>query len=176
MASANLAGSPTSLMASAKPDVAILKDLLTGKVIRQCLPRHGHTEFLKFLRGTIHREVPYELAVHLICDNYATQQAPERAGLARQTPPIPTALHPDLIVVAQPGRALVPGTDRQGAAPRRVSLPDPDLIAKIEDYLAAHKNDPANDSYGPPPPKTSSPRSPADASRSKRSTNDETHH
>jgi hypothetical protein len=33
-----------------------------------------------------------------------------------------------------------------------------------------------NHSYGPPPPKTSSPRSPADASHSKQSTNDETHH
>jgi len=38
--------------------------VLTGKVIRQCLPRHRHTEFLKFLR-TIDHEVPEELAVHL---------------------------------------------------------------------------------------------------------------
>ena len=37
-------------------------DVLTGKVIGQCLPRHRHTEFLKFLR-TIDREVPEELAV-----------------------------------------------------------------------------------------------------------------
>ena len=39
-------------------------DVLTGKVIGQCLPRHRHTEFLKFLR-TIDHEVPEELAVHL---------------------------------------------------------------------------------------------------------------
>ena len=32
-------------------------DVLTGKVIGQCLPRHRHDEFLKFLR-TIDREVP----------------------------------------------------------------------------------------------------------------------
>ena len=32
-------------------------DVLTGKVIGQCLPRHRHEEFLKFLR-TIDREVP----------------------------------------------------------------------------------------------------------------------
>ena len=32
-------------------------DVLTGKVIGQCLPRHRHNEFLKFLR-TIDREVP----------------------------------------------------------------------------------------------------------------------
>ena len=48
-------------------------DVLTGKVIGQCLPRHRHTEFLKFLR-TIDREVPEELSVHLICDNYATHK------------------------------------------------------------------------------------------------------
>ena len=51
----------------------------------------------------------------------------------------------------------------------------PDLIAKIEDYLAAHNNDP-KPSSGPPPPTKSSPRSPAAASPSKQSINDETHH
>ena len=42
-------------------------DVLTGTVIGQCLPRHRHEEFLKFLR-TIEREVPAGLQVHLICD------------------------------------------------------------------------------------------------------------
>jgi len=49
---------------------------LTGTVIGQCLPRHRHEEFLKFLR-TIEREVPAGLQVHLICDNYATHVCPE---------------------------------------------------------------------------------------------------
>ena len=48
-------------------------DVLTGKVIGQCLPRHRHTEFLKFLR-TIDREVPEGLQVHLILDNYSTHK------------------------------------------------------------------------------------------------------
>src|SRR6202050_1794682 len=48
-------------------------DVLTGSVIGQCLPRHRHTEFLKFLK-TIDQEVPDELGVHLICDNYATHK------------------------------------------------------------------------------------------------------
>jgi transposase len=51
-------------------------DVLTGKVIGQCLPRHRHEEFLKFLR-TIERETPKGLQVHLICDNYATHVCPE---------------------------------------------------------------------------------------------------
>ena len=48
-------------------------DVLTGKVIGQCLPRHRHTEFVKFL-GRIDREVPKELPAHPIRDNYATHK------------------------------------------------------------------------------------------------------
>ncbi len=50
-------------------------DVLTGTVIGQCLPRHRHEGFLKFLR-TIDREVPKHLAVQLILDNYATHNHP----------------------------------------------------------------------------------------------------
>ncbi len=52
-------------------------DVLTGKVIGQCLPRYRHEEFLKFLRK-LERQVPKGLQVHLICDNYATHVCPER--------------------------------------------------------------------------------------------------
>jgi len=40
-------------------------NVLTGLVIGQCLPRHRHEEFAKFLR-TVDRQVPTGLAVHLI--------------------------------------------------------------------------------------------------------------
>ena len=46
-------------------------DVLTGMAVGQCLPRHRHQEFVKFLR-TIDRQVPNELTIHLILDNYAT--------------------------------------------------------------------------------------------------------
>jgi transposase len=48
-------------------------NVLTGTVIGQCMPRHRHQEWLKFLR-TIDREVPKDLAIHLILDNYATHK------------------------------------------------------------------------------------------------------
>jgi transposase len=48
-------------------------DVLTGKVIGQCLPRHRHTEFLKFLR-TLDAEVPKGLQIHMILDNYSTHK------------------------------------------------------------------------------------------------------
>jgi hypothetical protein len=48
-------------------------DVATGTVIGSCLPKHRHTEFLAFLK-TLGKEVPDELAVHLIPDNYATDK------------------------------------------------------------------------------------------------------
>jgi transposase len=48
-------------------------DVATGKVIGQCMPRHRHQEWLKFLRR-IDAETPKRLAVHLIADNYATHK------------------------------------------------------------------------------------------------------
>ena len=50
-------------------------NVLTGVVIGECLPRHRHEEFLKFLRK-VNREVPNGLAVHMILDNYATHKHP----------------------------------------------------------------------------------------------------
>ncbi len=46
-------------------------EVATGKMIGQCLPKHRHEEFLKFLK-TIERNVPAELQIHLILDNYAS--------------------------------------------------------------------------------------------------------
>ena len=48
-------------------------DVLTGMIISQCMPRHRHQEWLKFLK-TIDRQVPKDLQIHLILDNYATHK------------------------------------------------------------------------------------------------------
>ena len=48
---------------------------LDGKVIGQCLPRHRHQEFLRFLR-TVNRQTPKGLDLHIILDNYATHNHP----------------------------------------------------------------------------------------------------
>jgi transposase len=50
-------------------------DVATGKVIGQCMQRHRHQEWLKFLR-TIDRSTPQKLDLHLICANYATHKHP----------------------------------------------------------------------------------------------------
>jgi transposase len=51
-------------------------DVATGKVIGQCMPRHRHQEWLKFLRR-IDAETPGHLDLHLIADNYATHKHPK---------------------------------------------------------------------------------------------------
>ena len=50
-------------------------DIATGEVIARCFPRHRAREFLKFLR-TIEANVPADLDVHLVMDNYATHKTP----------------------------------------------------------------------------------------------------
>jgi transposase len=50
-------------------------DVATGKVIGKCYPRHRSSEFLKFLRE-IEANVPDDLDVHLVMDNYATHKTP----------------------------------------------------------------------------------------------------
>lgn len=45
--------------------------MLDGKIIADCMPRHRHQEFLKFLKK-IDRETDPELDLHLIVDNYCT--------------------------------------------------------------------------------------------------------
>ncbi len=50
-------------------------DAATGKVIGRCFARHRGREFLKFLRE-IENNVPTDLDVHLVIDNYATHKTP----------------------------------------------------------------------------------------------------
>jgi putative transposase len=48
-------------------------DVATGKVMSECKKRHRHQEFLQFLRH-IDANVPSELDVHIVMDNYATHK------------------------------------------------------------------------------------------------------
>ena len=48
-------------------------DVATGNVIHQCKARHRHQEYLQFLRH-IEANVPKDLDIHLVVDNYATHK------------------------------------------------------------------------------------------------------
>jgi transposase len=58
-------------------------DVATGTVIGECMSRHRHQEFLRFLR-TIDRNASKSLDLHLVVDNYATHKHPKvKAWLKR---------------------------------------------------------------------------------------------
>jgi transposase len=50
-------------------------DVASGQIIGSIHRRHRATEFRAFL-AKIDKEVPAELAIHLICDNYSTHKSP----------------------------------------------------------------------------------------------------
>ncbi len=59
-------------------------DVLDGKVLTLCKPRHRHQEFLSFL-DHLDRNVPPALDIHLIADNYGTHKHPKvKAWFARR--------------------------------------------------------------------------------------------
>lgn len=115
-------------------------DVLTGKVIGQCLPRHRHTEFLKFLK-TIDTEVPEGLDVHLILDNYSTHKHKEVKKWLGRNPRFHLHFTPTsaswLNQVERWFRDLTEKNLRRG-----IFTSVDDLIHSIEDYLAAHNDDP----------------------------------
>src|SRR5579863_8685076 len=49
-------------------------NILNGKVIGTCLPRHRGKEFVKFL-NQLEKDVPVDLDVHIILDNYSTHKS-----------------------------------------------------------------------------------------------------
>ena len=115
-------------------------NVLTGVVIGQCLPRHRHEELLVFLRR-VNREVAKPLQVHLILDNYATHKHPDvRAWLARNP-----RFHLHFTPTSSSWLNLVERWFREltDKALRRGSFNSvPDLISSIEEYMAAHNDDP----------------------------------
>jgi len=50
-------------------------NMLDGSVIGNCMPRHRHQEFIRFLQ-TIDTKTPLDLDLHLIVDNYGTHKHP----------------------------------------------------------------------------------------------------
>ncbi len=84
--------------------------LLDGKVIGQCVARHRHQEFLKFLRR-LDREFPRRLALHLVMDNYGTHKTPQVQQWLAGHPRFVIPFHPDQFKLGQFGGAMVWGVD-----------------------------------------------------------------
>ena len=115
-------------------------NVLTGAVIGECLPRHRHEEFLKFLRK-VDREIPKDLAIHMILDNYATHKHPDVKAWLVSHP----RFHLHFIPTSSSWLNLVERWFREitdKAIRRGVFHSVPDLIAAIEAYLNANNASP----------------------------------
>lgn len=115
-------------------------NVMEGKVIGSCYPRHRNTEFLKFLR-TIDREIPRKLDVHMILDNYGTHGHPNvKAWLGK---------HPRFKLHFTPTSSswlnLVErwfGEITRKRIRRGVFRSVPELVSAIEDYIRYNNENP----------------------------------
>jgi transposase len=115
-------------------------NVLDGKVIGECMARHRHQEFLKFLRR-LEREFPPTLDLHLIVDNYGTHKQPNvKNWLARHrrfhlhfTPTSSSWLN----LVERWFRDLTEKRIRRGSF---YSVKE--LVAAIDEYLQANNRQP----------------------------------
>jgi len=116
-------------------------ELLTGNVVSQCMPRHRHQEWLKFLRR-IDEEMPQEFDLHLILDNYATHKHPAVKAWLSKHPRFHMHFTPTsaswLNLIERFFGELTEKRIRRGTF-RSV----PELIKAIDDYIAHHNNFPA---------------------------------
>ena len=60
-------------------------NMLDGTVIGDCMPRHRHQEFIRFLQ-LINVKTPTDLTLHLIVDNYGTHKHPRVQAWLRRHP------------------------------------------------------------------------------------------
>ena len=115
-------------------------DISDGKIIGECLPRHRHQEWLRFLK-LIKEQVPEEKEVHLICDNYATHKHPKVRAWEKKNPRFHFHFTPTgaswLNMIERFFRDLSEKAIRRGSF-----FNVDDLIGAIQEYINAHNDDP----------------------------------
>lgn len=112
----------------------------TGEVIGECMKKHRHQEWLRFL-NLIRRHVPADKEVHIICDNYATHKHEKVKGWFARNPRFHVHFTPTsaswLNMVERFFRDITVNSLRRGVF-RSVE----DLIEAIEEHIAAHNDNP----------------------------------
>jgi transposase len=114
--------------------------VLDGKVIGDCMPRHRHQEFIRFLKR-IDGQIPARLDLHLIVDNYGTHKHPRVKSWLKRHPRfhlhfIPTASS-WLNLIERWFRDLTVKRIRRGTFQNV-----PALVAAIRDYIDNHNQHP----------------------------------
>ena len=114
--------------------------MLDGQVIGDCMPRHRHQEFIRFLKR-IDRETPPELDLHLIVDNYGTHKHPRVKSWLRRNSRFHLHFTPTssswLNLIERWFRDLTDKRIRRGSFDNV-----PNLIAAIETYVAQSNQNP----------------------------------
>ena len=115
-------------------------NVLDGRVIGDCMTRHRHQEFLRFLRR-LDREFPKKTPLHLIVDNYGTHKQPRVKAWLEKHPRFTLHFTPTssswLNLVERWFRDLTEKRVRRGSFESAA-----ELIAAIEDYMATSNADP----------------------------------
>ena len=114
--------------------------MLDGKVIGDCMPRHRHQEFIRFLKR-IDRETPARLELHLIVDNYGTHKHPRVKSWLKRHP----RFHLHFIPTSSSWLNLVERWLRELTVKRirRGTFHNvPALVAAIRDYIDNHNQNP----------------------------------
>jgi transposase len=113
---------------------------LDGRVIGDCMPRHRHQEFIRFLK-TIDFETPPEMDLHLIVDNYGTHKHTRVQSWIKRHPRFHLHFTPTssswLNLVERWFREITEKRLRRGSFQ---SVPE--LIDAIYEYLNNHNQNP----------------------------------
>jgi transposase len=115
-------------------------EIAHGKVVGQCYARHRHQEFLHFLKR-LDGEFPPELDLHVVMDNYGTHKHSRVQAWLKRHP----RFVPHFIPTSSSWLNLVErwfGELTQKRVRRGAFVSVPDLIAAINEFLAAWNQDP----------------------------------
>lgn len=114
--------------------------MLDGKVIGDCMPRHRHQEFIRFLQ-LINVQTPLDLDLHLIVDNYGTHKHPRVHSWLKRHP----RFHLHFIPTSSSWLNMVERWFREitDKRIRRGSFKNvPSLVTAIKQYIDTHNQNP----------------------------------
>ena len=115
-------------------------EMAEGRLIGECMARHRHQEWIKFLR-LIDTQTPSDLDLHLIVDNYSTHKHARVKSWLRRHPRFHIHFTPTssswLNMVERWFRDLTDKCIRRGSFDNVK-----ELTASIMDYIAEHNADP----------------------------------
>ena len=115
-------------------------NMLDGTVIGDCMPRHRHQEFIRFLQ-TIDMKTPLDLDLHLIVDNYGTHKHPRVQRWLKRHP----RFHLHFIPTSSSWLNLIERwfSDISTKRIRRGSFKNvKELITVIKKYIESHNQNP----------------------------------